>query len=165
MKCTGIFFLRGGGRGDAEKIIAFWKTESNRCWHLDVASTRFLGRKMPENRTVKGEKNMIKVGKKTRHFHWTTMAVILLFICCCWGLLWLPCYGKIMWLSRDVMVAKETAVILYQSNHPLIGWLLNSCANIFVCGFGRKRQHFHSSWLLKDYVTSASGFPRFPLAS
>lgn len=159
MKCTGIFFLRGGGRADAEKIhrlLKDWKQSVLTCWRC---STRFLGWKVPENRTVKGEKNMIKVGKRTRHFHWTTVAAILLFICCCWGLLWLPRYGKIMWLSRDFMVAKETAVILYQSNHPLIGWLLNSCANIFVCGFGRKKRHFHSSWLLKDYVTSASGFP------
>ena len=64
-----VFFFLGVGEGVMlKRSIAFWKTENNRCWHVDVASTRFLGRKVPENRTVKGEKNMIKVGKKTDIF-------------------------------------------------------------------------------------------------
>ena len=64
----GFFFLGAGEGVMLKRSIGFWKAESNRCWHLDVASTRFLGRKMPENGTVKGEKNMIKAGKITRTF-------------------------------------------------------------------------------------------------
>lgn len=65
---------------------------------------------------------MIKVGKKTDIFigqplllfYFFTFAVVEV----CSGCLVMV---KIMWLSRDVMVAKETAVILYQSNNALIG--------------------------------------------
>ena len=137
MNCTGIFFSWGWGKGWCWKDPSpFERLKTIGVDILTLPQREFLGAKVPENTTVKGEKKMIKVEKKKKP---TFSFFILLFICCCWGLLLLPRYGTIIWLSRDVTVAKETAAILYQSNDPLAGMEFSSCAIIFVCGFGRKR--------------------------
>ena len=163
MICTGIFFLGVWKGMMLKRSIALWKTENNRCWCCLNASFESGSAKKIQPSRKRKRWLKYKRKKKKSTFWLDDHGHHFLFFCFCWGSLLLPCYGKIFWLSCDVTVAKETAAILYQRNHPLVGWLLNSCANIFVCGFGQRRRHFYSSWILKDYVLvrghTCLGFP------